>query len=71
MPCINIYGNWTKVQLRKVGGNELIFAIAGQDHTPWIRLCGHWLETAGFALHKRVDVHVAHGCVVLIPKGDD
>ena len=46
-------------------------APAGDDHTPWIRLCGHWLETAGFALHKRVDVHVAHGCVVLIPEGDD
>ena len=37
---------------------------------PWIRLCGHWLETAGFALHKRARVHVAKGFMLLIPEDE-
>jgi hypothetical protein len=39
-------------------------------NTPWIRLCGHWLEPAGFAMHTRVRVHVAHGCLILVPEGE-
>jgi hypothetical protein len=37
---------------------------------PWIRLCGHWLESAGFALHTRVRVHVAQGVLILIAEDE-
>ncbi len=43
---------------------------AADASTPWIRLCGHWLEPAGFTLNKRVNVHVAKGFVLLIPEDD-
>ena len=35
---------------------------------PQIRLCGHWLVTAGFGLHTRVRVHVAKDCLILKPE---
>jgi hypothetical protein len=38
---------------------------SGDASLPWIRLCGHWLTQAGFALHTRVRVHVAHGVLIL------
>jgi Toxin SymE, type I toxin-antitoxin system len=41
-----------------------------QTSFPWIRLCGHWLEHAGFALHKRVRVHVCKGFIILIPEDE-
>jgi Toxin SymE, type I toxin-antitoxin system len=37
-------------------------------NTPWIRLCGHWLEHAGFPLHTRVRVLVVKDCLILIPE---
>lgn len=37
---------------------------------PWIRLCGHWLETAGFAMHKRARVHVGQGFMILIAEDE-
>ncbi len=37
-------------------------------HIPRIRLCGHWLVRAGFGPHTRVRVHVANGCLILIPE---
>ena len=42
----------------------------GSDaNMPWIRLCGNWLVPVGFGLHKRVRVHVATDCLILIPEG--
>ena len=43
---------------------------AADASTPWIRLCGHWLEPAGFTLNKRVNVHVAKGFMLLIPEDE-
>jgi hypothetical protein len=37
---------------------------------PRIKLCGNWLARAGFGLRTRVRVHVANGCLILIP-GDE
>lgn len=37
---------------------------------PWIRLCGNWLEPAGFAMHTRVRVHVAKGFMILIAEDE-
>ena len=35
---------------------------------PQKRLCGRWLEVAGFGVDTRVRVHVAHEIVILIPE---
>jgi antitoxin component of MazEF toxin-antitoxin module len=32
---------------------------------PCIRLCGRWLEQAGFTIGSKVDVSVAHGRLVI------
>ena len=32
---------------------------------PWIRLCGLWLEQAGFVPQARIRVRVMHGCLVI------
>jgi hypothetical protein len=43
---------------------------AGGANVPCIRLCGHWLTAAGFALHTPVRVHVAKGFLILIPEDE-
>ena len=35
---------------------------------PTIRLCGHWLDHAGFGLHTRLYVHVGEGVLILLPE---
>ncbi len=35
---------------------------------PQIRLCGRWLEVAGFGVDTRLRVHVAHEIVILMPE---
>ena len=32
---------------------------------PWIRLCGLWLEQAGFTPRSRIRVRVMTGCLVI------
>ncbi len=32
---------------------------------PWIRLCGLWLQQAGFEPQSRVRVRVMQGCLVI------
>jgi toxic protein SymE len=34
---------------------------------PYLRLRGHWLRQAGFAVGQKVDIHVADGCITIIP----
>ncbi len=34
---------------------------------PYLRLLGHWLRQAGFAAGQKVDIHVADGCITIIP----
>ena len=48
------------------GGNP---AIA--PDIPWIRLCGRWLDVAGFGVHTRVRIHVGHELVILIPEDSE
>ncbi|WP_041524095.1 SymE family type I addiction module toxin [Gilvimarinus agarilyticus] len=36
-----------------------------QAKVPWLRLQGHWLERAGFAIDAPVTVRVMAGCLVL------
>ncbi len=43
-------------------------AHASVPAVPQIRLCGRWLEVAGFGVDTRVRVHVAHEIVILIPE---
>jgi hypothetical protein len=45
-------------------------APASNATLPWIRVCGHWLESAGFALHQRVRVHVGNGFMILIAEDE-
>ncbi len=45
-------------------------APASDANLPWIRLCGHWLTHAGFALHKRARVHVGKGFMILIAEDE-
>jgi hypothetical protein len=32
---------------------------------PWIRLCGLWLQQAGFTPQSRIRVRVMNGCLVI------
>jgi hypothetical protein len=34
---------------------------------PLLRLRGYWLQQAGFAAGQRVQVHVADGCITIVP----
>ena len=43
-------------------------AHASVPAVPQIRLCGRWLEVAGFGVDTRVRVHVAHEIMILIPE---
>ncbi len=45
-------------------------APASNPAVPRIHLSGHWLALAGFGVHTRVRIHVAHEIVILIPEAD-
>lgn len=34
---------------------------------PLLRLRGYWLRQAGFSAGQRVKVHVADGCITIVP----
>lgn len=34
---------------------------------PLLRLRGFWLQQAGFSAGQRVQVHVADGCITIVP----
>ncbi|AZR34674.1 type I toxin-antitoxin system SymE family toxin [Xanthomonas vasicola] len=34
---------------------------------PYLRLRGHWLKLAGFAVGQKVTLHIADGCITIIP----
>lgn len=34
---------------------------------PYLRLRGHWLRQAGFAVGQKVMLHIADGCITIIP----
>jgi hypothetical protein len=34
---------------------------------PLLRLRGYWLRQAGFSAGQRVQVHVADGCITIVP----
>ncbi len=34
---------------------------------PSLRLRGHWLRQAGFAVGQKVRIHIADGCITIIP----
>ena len=34
---------------------------------PYVRLCGDWLQDAGFAVGQRVRVQVVDQCIVILP----
>lgn len=34
---------------------------------PLLRLRGYWLQQAGFSAGQRVQVHVADGCITIVP----
>ena len=44
-------------------------AHASDQAIPQLRLCGRWLQVAGFGVQTRVRVHVAHEIMILIPEG--
>lgn len=34
---------------------------------PYLRLRGYWLQQAGFSAGQRVKVHIADGCITIVP----
>lgn len=36
-----------------------------KPYRPWIRLCGHWLQQAGFVPQARIRVRIMQGCLVI------
>ena len=36
-----------------------------KPYRPWIRLCGLWLQQAGFPPQARIRVRIMHGCLVI------
>jgi len=39
----------------------------GPPEVPYLRLRGYWLQQAGFPAGQRVKVHVADGCITIVP----
>ncbi len=37
---------------------------------PYLRLRGHWLREAGFTVGQKVSIHIADGCITIIPNSE-
>jgi toxic protein SymE len=37
---------------------------------PYLRLRGHWLRQAGFAVGQKVSINIADGCITIIPSSE-
>ncbi len=60
-----------KPRLLSVSSSYYDYQLDGRrprpPEVPLLRLRGYWLEQAGFSAGQRVQVHIADGCITIVP----
>ena len=58
-------------RLLSITGSRYEYQLHGRwprpPEVPYLRLRGYWLQKAGFSVGQRVRVHVADGCITIVP----
>lgn len=68
----------TRIPLKKrlltVGRSFYAYTYTHRHHNrrlhppvPYLRLRGHWLRQAGFAIGQKVDIHIGDGRITIVP----
>lgn len=61
-----------KSRLLSITGSRYEYQLDGRwprpPEVPYLRLRGYWLQQAGFPAGQSVKVHVADGCIMIVPE---